>query len=77
MATTVNISLDQRLTAAECASVLSIGKSTFRKRVAEGIYPAPDVREGQMPFWFAATIRPLVTPSTQNAGAIDCAGVSK
>jgi len=80
----VDLRLELRLTQADCAAVLRIGKSTFRAGVVSGRYPAPDGRDGRIPYWHSRTIRRflgLESCSTLSgaASAIDSsgAGVSK
>lgn len=53
------ISLDQagRLRVAHLLCLLSVSHATFYKRLKKGLYPAPDGRDGKMPFWSTATIR--------------------
>jgi len=56
------ISLDQpgRLRVAHLLSLLSVSHTTLYAGLKSGRYPKPDGRDGNMPFWFTATVKPLV-----------------
>ncbi|GJH02263.1 hypothetical protein [Paraburkholderia terrae] len=69
----VDLKLDRRLTQADCAIALGIGKSTFRAGVVSGRYPAPDGRDGRIPYWLSRTIRRFIgleSCSTVEQGSI-------
>lgn len=60
------ISLDQagRLRVAHLLCLFSVSHATFYKRLQKGLYPAPDGRDGKMPFWSTATIRAFLAASS-------------
>ena len=57
------LSLDQpgRLRVAHLLCLFSVSHATFYKRLKKGLYPAPDGRDGKMPFWSTQTIREFLS----------------
>jgi hypothetical protein len=57
----VDLTVPARLYISDLMAVLRVSRKTIYNRVAAGAYPAPDGHDLKRPYWFSATIRPLVS----------------
>lgn len=70
--TLINIERPGRLRVANLLALLNVSHSTLYAGIKSGRYPVPDGKDGKLPYWYTATIRPLLGSS--GLSAIDCGG---
>jgi predicted DNA-binding transcriptional regulator AlpA len=56
----ISINQPGRLRFANLMALLGVSHQTIYSRIARGEIPPPDGYDGKLPFWFCATIRPLL-----------------
>ncbi|RFU49812.1 DNA-binding protein [Paraburkholderia sp. DHOC27] len=50
-----------RLSLLDVAALLRVSRKTIYNHVEQGLIPPPDGHVKNRPYWYSATIRPLVT----------------
>lgn len=63
-----SISLDcpGRVRVSGMLALLGVAHATFYAGLRSGRYPAPDGRDGKLPWWSTSTVRPLVEAPDKN-----------
>lgn len=70
MAPLISLNQPGRLRFANLMALFGISHQTLYKRMKEGVIPQPDGHDGPHPFWYTATIRPLLEkPQLQSNAA--------